>query len=337
VKNNSKNQEIERLKSQVATLEQLLEVLEDTALEQAQKLERTLEDLKRTQAQLIQSEKMSSLGQLVAGVAHEINNPISFISGNILYAREYMEDLLYLLQLYQQHYPEPMGEIQAVSEEMNVDFIQKDLLHLLSSMQGGSDRIRKIVLSLRNFSRLDEAQMKAVDIHEGLENTLLILRDRLEKGQIQIIKEFGNVPPVACFAGELNQVFLYILTNAIDTLEEVHRQGESAGKQAAIRIRTELRDRQWVTIAIGDNGVGIPEEVQKRIFDPFFTTKPVGKGTGMGLAIAYQVVVEKHHGQLHCVSAPGEGTEFRISIPIPPDNSESNSGFTPESGAEKTS
>ncbi|MEW5856628.1 MAG: ATP-binding protein, partial [Cyanobacteriota bacterium] len=310
---------------------------------QTQQLEQALHNLKQAQSQLIQTEKMSSLGQMVAGIAHEINNPVNFITGNLSHTSDYIQDLLDLVHLYQQHYTDPVPAIQAQEEEIDLDFIIDDLPKMLSSMQMGADRIRQIVLSLRNFSRLDEAEMKPVDIHEGIDNSLLILHSRLKPngayGGIQVLKEYGNLPLVDCYAGQLNQVFMNILSNAIDALD-------SQPEAKKITISTEIRDRQKgngeetrssntpnrliadypspmtndqaVVIRIRDNGPGMSEDVIKRLFDPFFTTKPVGKGTGLGLSISYQIVVEKHGGMLKCLSEPGKGAEFWIEIPLIP-------------------
>ncbi|MFN6565149.1 MAG: GAF domain-containing protein [Nostoc sp. ChiSLP01] len=334
-----------------------------TAQDKAQQLEAALLELQHTQAQLIQTEKMSSLGQLVAGIAHEINNPINFIYGNISHAGGYIEDLLHLIELYQQHYCPPAPEIHQQIQAIDLDFLKQDLPKVLNSINMGSERIRQIVLSLRNFSRLDEDGMKPVDIHEGLDNTLLLLQNRLKAKpghpEIQVIKEYGDLPRVVCHAGQMNQVFMNLLTNAIDALEEgvgrlvlseavgaasrreVWGDGEIGGWEdeeiekcggkdffpilphsplaqcpiPKIYIRTSI-DRDCVTIRIADNGLGMSEKVQKRLFDPFFTTKPVGKGTGMGLSISYQIVVKKHSGKLECISAPGEGAEFAIAIPL---------------------
>ncbi|MBD1840153.1 GAF domain-containing sensor histidine kinase [Coleofasciculus sp. FACHB-129] len=298
---------------------------------QAQQLQRTLHELQQAQSQLIQSEKMSSLGQMVAGIAHEINNPVNFIYGNISHINQYTQDLLYLLELYQQEYPDPAPKIQAQQEEIDLDFLVEDLPKLLSSMQVGVDRIRQIVLSLRNFSRVDQAQMKPVDIHEGIDSTLLLLQNRLKPSGgnpgIQMIKEYGKLPLVECYAGQMNQVFMNILVNAIDALEEGsdrglwvmgNREESSNSSLPTIRIRTEMGDGNKVVIRIADNGSGMTEAVRKQLFDPFFTTKAVGKGTGLGLSISYQIVVKKHGGVLKCFSQPGQGTEFWIEIPLAP-------------------
>jgi PAS domain S-box-containing protein len=301
-------------------------------------LEQTLKQLGRTQAQLIQAEKMSGLGQLVAGIAHEINNPVSFIYGNIIYASEYAKNLLQLCSLYQYHYPKPVSSIAEFAEEIELEFMKEDFPHLLNSIQTGAERIRQIVLSLRNFSRLEESDIKRVDIHEGIDSTLLILQHRLKENgrnrQIEIVKEYGKLPPIQCYAGQLNQVFMNIVSNAIDALANVrnrklelatYSEEELQDFQSLplsgdalpwIRIRTEVLENNWVAIAISDNGSGMAESVKSRIFDPFFTTKPVGKNTGLGLSISYQIVVERHGGILRCISAPGEGSEFAIEIPI---------------------
>jgi signal transduction histidine kinase len=256
---------------------------------------------------------------LVAGVAHEINNPVSFIYGNLPYANQYIEDLLHLVDRYQQHYPHPEPAIQRVRKAIDFDFLVEDLPKLLSSMRIGADRIRQIVLSLRNFSRLDEAQYKPVDLHEGIDSTLLLLQHRLKaksgRPDIQAIKEYGQLPLVECYAGQLNQVFMNLLSNAIDALEESVAEGEE-NRSLCIWIRTEVQDSKYVAIRIADNAMGMTEEALRHIFDPFFTTKPIGKGTGLGLSISYQIVVEKHGGQLQCVSHPGRGTEFLIRMPI---------------------
>nr|WP_322682789.1 PAS domain S-box protein [Nostoc sp. DedQUE07]MDZ8128097.1 PAS domain S-box protein [Nostoc sp. DedQUE07] len=327
-----------------------------TAQDKAQQLEAALLELQQTQAQLIQTEKMSSLGQLVAGIAHEINNPVNFIYGNISHASEYTKDLLHLVELYQQSYYPPTPEIDRQINSIDLEFLKQDLPKILESMKMGSERIRQIVLSLRNFSRLDEDGTKAVDIHEGMDSTLLLLQNRLKAKpghpEIQVIRDYGNLPPVVCHAGQMNQVFMNVLTNAIDALEEsysagsrsayvnshtlqkgvrvasprvalmslvnnteqrTHDQGQMTSLQIHIRS---LIQEDYVIIRVADNGPGMSEEVRKRLFDPFFTTKPVGKGTGMGLSISYQIVVQKHGGKIHCISAPGEGAEFVVMIPL---------------------
>ncbi|WP_293123763.1 ATP-binding protein [Microcoleus sp. bin38.metabat.b11b12b14.051] len=314
---------------------------------QAQELELALLELQRTQTQLIQTEKMSSLGQLVAGVAHEINNPIGFIYSNLHHAKAYTEGLMRMLSLYQQHSPASIPAIEAESEKIELDYLLEDLPKVLHSMEQGAERVRDIVLSLRNFCRLDEAQMKQVNIHDGINNTIMLLQSQLKgkPGQeaIAIHKEYSDLPLVQCYPGQLNQVFMNILVNAIYALVEWnknHNLDEKSLKKSqsgepkhsptntessisnsthltpAIRIRTELIEGKKVIIRIFDNGPGMTEDVRKRLFDPFFTTKPVGQGTGLGLSISYEIVVNQHRGELKCFSAPGQGTEFAIEIPL---------------------
>lgn len=287
-------------------------------------LEVTMKKLKSTQAQLVQAEKMSSLGQLVAGIAHEINNPVNFIYGNINPAKEYSKDLLKLLEIYQKEYAEPSEEIQNFSAEIDLDFIKSDLVPTIESMKSGAERIQKIVMSLRSFSRLDEADMKLVNIHEGIDSTLMILQNRFKVNSenlwINLVKEYGNFPSVECYAGQLNQVFMNILSNAIDALEE--RRDKNLMLSAkddfvpTLKIRTEAIANNHIAIHISDNGSGISKEVEEYIFNPFFTTKPVGKGSGLGLSISYSIIVEKHRGKLSCFSQPSQGTEFIIEIPL---------------------
>ncbi|HEY9708830.1 MAG TPA: ATP-binding protein, partial [Oculatellaceae cyanobacterium] len=318
------------------------------ATAQAEQLKKALHDLHSYQAQLVQTEKMSTLGTLVAGVAHEINNPINFIYGNITYATQYIQDVMQLLELYNQHYPQPVPEILEESEKIDLNFVKTDLPKLLNSMKLGADRIRDLVLSLRNFSRLDESEMKSVNLHEGLDSTLLILQNQLKattgRSEIAVIKDYGNLPPVECYAGQLNQVFMNLLSNAIDALEEsriLKPQVENGNSHhripsPSITIRTSIKEISneekiyqslalptgssveytHAVIRIADNGSGMTEAVHQHLFDPFFTTKAVGKGTGLGLSISYHIVVKKHGGSIKCISAPGQGTEFVIEIPI---------------------
>ena len=287
------------------------------AQEQAQQLAVTLLELQRTQAQLVQTEKMSSLGQLVAGVAHEINNPVSFIDGNLSYAAEYAQDLLALVSRYQTHYPEPDRAIQTLRRRIDLDFLAADFPKLLNSMRVGVDRIKSIVTSLRTFSRMDEAEIKPVDIHEGLNSTLLILQSRLkahgDRPEIAVHLAYGDLPPVECYAGQLNQVFMNLLSNAIDAVEE--QMATAADYTPEITIRTAVVTEERISITIADNGPGIPLDKQTRIFEPFYTTKPVGKGTGIGLSISYQIISDRHHGTFTCQSTPGEGTAFTLTIP----------------------
>ncbi|MFH7028518.1 MAG: GAF domain-containing protein [Heteroscytonema crispum UTEX LB 1556] len=348
---------LQQLADQAAIAIQQAQLYEDSCAAEAQakaqatQLAQTLNELQQTQAQLIQTEKMSSLGQLVAGVAHEINNPVNFIYGNLTHASDYTQQLLDLLKLYQLRYPNPDSEINEQVQAIDLDFVTEDLPKIMSSMKVGAERIRQMVLSLRNFSRLDQAEMKPVNIHEGIDNTLLILQHRLKPNAdfpgINIIKVYGELPLVECYAGQMNQVFMNILSNAIDALAEDRGRGGEGEKGRGgegergrennscfplsstpvvlssfvpiptIRIiTTALAEKSHLLIRIADNGIGMTEDVKKRIFDPFFTTKPVGKGTGLGLAISYQIVVDKHGGIMKCSSQPGTGTEFWIEIPL---------------------
>ena len=280
-------------------------------------LNEALENLKQAKTHLVQGEKMSALGHLVAGVAHEINNPVNFIHANLEPVKEYTEELLDFVQLYQKHYPNPVAEIQTRAAEIDLEFLQSDLVEILKSMRIGTDRISELVLSLRNFSRMDETYCKAVDIHVGIDNTLLILQHRLKAKSnfptIQVIKNYGQLPQVECYPSQLNQVFMNILSNAIDALES---SGVSNNEQPRITIRTFINDAQAIAISIADNGVGIPQPILCQLFDPFFTTKPLGQGTGLGLSISHQIITEKHGGKIECSSILGQGTEFVVQIPV---------------------
>ncbi|MFP4008091.1 MAG: sensor histidine kinase, partial [Spirulinaceae cyanobacterium] len=253
-----------------------------------------------------------SLGQMVAGVAHEINNPVNFIYGNLSHVEQYAQDLLQLIDLYQQHYPQADSEIIKEIETIELDFLREDLPKTLASMQMGTERIRKLVLSLRNFSRLDEADKKLVDLHEGIDNTLILLHNRL-KNKVKLIKNYGDLPKINCYPNQLNQVFMNLFSNSIDALIEA----KIPDKQ--ITITTQIikkNEQQFIQVGIADNGLGIPDEVKNKIFDPFFTTKPVGKGTGLGLAISYQIIVELHGGQIQVKTLDSGGTEFTVEIPL---------------------
>jgi signal transduction histidine kinase len=315
------------------SLKQANEELEQRVQERTQKLEQTLFELRSTQTQLVQTEKMSSLGQLVAGVAHEINNPVNFIYGNLNHAQEYTQDVLNLIELYQHYYPQSEAEIEAEIEAIDLEFLKEDLPRLIKSMKVGSERIKEIVKSLRTFSRMDESQVKEVDIHEGLDSTLMILHNRLkakpEHPEIQVIKDYGDIPLVECYAGQLNQVFMNLIANAIDALDEYnqHRTYEEIEKNPSyIRFQT-YQEHNSIKIVIEDNGLGIPEAYLPKLFDPFFTTKPVGKGTGLGLAISYQIITEKHDGELVCISKPGEGAKFEITLPLAIERSNFSQNF----------
>lgn len=280
--------------------------------------------LNQAQMQLVQNEKMSSLGQMVAGVAHEINNPVNFIYGNLSHAKAYMQDLVTLINLYRQDCPEPSTKVKDQLEEIDLEFLQEDLTKLFDSLNIGAERIRELVLSLRNFSRLDESESKSADIHEGIESTLTMLSHRLKatstRPEIEVIRAFEKLPMVDCYPSQLNQVIMNLLANAIDALDE-YSEGrtvqEIQTQPNKIWIKTAVVEEQWVRIAISDNGPGMDETTRAQLFNPFFTTKPIGQGTGLGLSISYQIVVEKHGGRLLCESTVGTGTHFLVDIPIP--------------------
>ncbi|WP_174711037.1 ATP-binding protein [Nostoc sp. TCL240-02] len=303
-----------------AALQKANNELERKVLERTSELRKALLDLQKTQAQLVHSEKMSSLGQMVAGIAHEINNPVSFIAGNLRYANQYINDLLNLIAVFQEQYPQINPTIEAKIKSIELEYLCDDLPKLMASMSTGSERITDIVLGLRNFSRLDEAKIKSVDIHEGIDNTLMILNHQLtlpnKLPDIQVVKDYGQLPKISCYANQLNQVFMNIINNAIYALKDNMQYWESANKIPTIQIKTLVVDNERLFISIKDNGSGMKSEIQEQIFNPFFTTKPVGQGTGLGLSISHQIIVEKHQGKLNCISALGKGTEFQIEIPI---------------------
>lgn len=317
------NQMVSEIRSYAVTLEAKNQSLETQVQqrtielqEKADQLSQTLDELRRTQSQMIHNEKMLSLGQLVAGVAHEINNPVNFISGNLNHAKTYLEDVTQLIRLYQQHYPNSIEPIQIHQDAIDLEYLMKDFPQLFVSMQTGADRIKQIVLALRNFSRMDEAALKTVNLYEGLESTLVILKNRLNlsRGTIAIVKQYVELPAIECYAGELNQVFLSILNNAIDAIEEKLQSGSVFNP--TIRISTRIIDRNQIVICISDNGIGMKESVRQRIFDPFFTTRPVGQGTGLGMAIAHQIIVQKHSGSIEVRSIVGQGSELAIALPV---------------------
>ncbi|MGI0486098.1 sensor histidine kinase [Pantanalinema rosaneae CENA516] len=294
---------------------------------QNEQLKQAFSDLQKTQVELLQKEKMAALGQLVAGIAHEINNPISFISGNLSPAKAYINDLLHIIELYQQEYPNPSPTLQTAIAEADLDFLVTDLEKLMGSMKTGVERIRSVILALRIFSRLDESDVKLVDLHEGIDSVLLLLEHRLNSAEhlaIQVIKEYGVLPSVTCYASQINQVFLNILNNAIEALEAAIKankftpeaSGSQTGELPTIWVKTEVTAANTVLVRIQDNGLGIPDNLKSHLFEPFFTTKPIGQGMGLGLLTSYQIVTDKHKGHLTYESVAGQGTEFVVEIPV---------------------
>jgi two-component system, NtrC family, sensor kinase len=312
--------EIEQLEVDLKQVELYQESCTATAVSKAQaaELDRALCELKQTQAQLLHSEKMSSLGELMASIVHEINNPVSFIYGNLNHAEVYTQDLLHILRLYQEKYPTPCQEIQEQIEDVELDFLVEDLPKVMSAMQMGSDRIREIVKSMQNFSRTDNSNMTLCDLHNSIDSTMLILRNRLNahktRPHIEVVKEYGKLPLVECYAGQLNQVFMNLISNAIDALDEVAENRPDGCFR--ISIRTELAAFDRVIVRISDSGSGMTPQVKERMFEQFFTTKKIGKGTGLGLSIVYKILVENHRGILRCESQPGTGTQFVIELPV---------------------
>lgn len=320
-------QEVQERATAEAALQTLMQELENRVTERTaellqsnQQLQQALEELQQTQAQLVQTEKISSLGQLVAGIAHEVNNPVSCIWGNFTHIAEYTQDLIHLVQLFLEHFPNPPIPIREEIEVIDFEYLKADLPKLLTSMQVATKRIHEIMQSLRNYSRVEDTR-QLHDIHQGIDSTLMILQHRLkakpERPAIAVVKNYGKIPEVECYSGQLNQVFMNLLANAIDALDEHYRQQSLADieHQPSIKIQTEILNSDWVVVRIADNGLGMTQEVQQKLFHPFFTTKPIGKGTGLGLSITRQII-EKHGGELACYSEPGQGTEFLIKIPV---------------------
>ncbi|MEH2332610.1 hybrid sensor histidine kinase/response regulator [Nostoc sp.] len=297
--------------------------LEERVQERTAELTQSLQELQQTQLQLIQSEKMSTLGQMVAGIGHEINNPVGFVGGNLFYIEEYVNNLLRLVSLQQQKLPQPDPEIEKLVKEIDLEYLAEDLPKLLASMHQGITRLKDISLSLRTFARADISSQVEFQIHEGIDSALMLLKHRLignsDRTKIQVVTQYGELPPISCYPGQLNQVFMNIIANAIDAFDELHQNNSDRDIAACpnITITTSVDpQQQTVTICIQDNGPGMLTEVQSRIFEQSFTTKPVGKGTGLGLAISYQIIVDKHNGQVNCLSVPGEGTKFIITLPM---------------------
>lgn len=312
------------LEQEICDRKKIQSSLEDREMQlkqQTERLEAALTKIQNTQLQLIQSEKMASLGQLVAGIAHEINNPISFIYGNVHYVNDYLDNLVSTIKMYQTSYPNPTENIKDFTEDIDLDFVIDDLNSMMDSMKTGVERIHTIVLGLRTFSRLDEADIKSVDLHEGIESTLLIVQHRLQETDrhppIQVLKHYGELPSVTCYSGQIHQVFLHLIENAIDAIEDKSFDPSlSEDFMPTIEIRTESTDDHQVIVCFQDNGIGISDDIKNRIFNPFFTTKSVGQGSGLGLSICYQIIVEEHQGQLNYSALPEGGSQFTIQIPV---------------------
>ncbi|MBD2437223.1 response regulator [Nostoc sp. FACHB-110] len=318
-----KEEVLARIKTHLQ-LRYLTKTLEKLVAERTGELSQALKDLQAYQLQLVQKEKMSALGQLVAGIAHEINNPVSCIHGNLGHTANYFQSLFRIIDLYQQNYPQPVPTIQEEMAEIDLEYIRSDLPYLITSMKEGVQRIRNISTSLRNFSRADSDHKVFCNIHNGIDSTIMILKHRLKaskvRPEIQVMRNYGNLPSITCFSGQLNQVFMNILANAIDALEESNigrSYSEIEKKPNKISIETALsKDENYAVIRIKDNGIGMSADIQNKIFEHLFTTKPVGRGTGLGLSIARQIIVDKHEGRLDVYSVPGEGSEFVITIPV---------------------
>ncbi|AFY44014.1 response regulator [Nostoc sp. PCC 7107] len=318
-----KEEVLARIKTHLQ-LRYLTKTLEQRVSERTSELSQALKDLQAYQIQIIQKEKMSALGQLVTGIAHEINNPVSCIHGNLDHTANYFNNLIKIIDLYQQNYPEPVPAIQAEIAETDLEYMRSDLPNLITSMKEGVQRIRNISTSLRNFSRPDKDRKVFCNIHNGIDSTIMILKHRLKaskvRPEIEVLRNYGNLPSITCFSGQLNQVFMNILTNAIDALEESNvgrGYGEIEKHPNQIWIITSLsEDKHNAVIRIKDNGIGMSADIQQKIFEHLFTTKLFGRGTGLGLSIAHQIIVEKHKGKLDVYSVPGEGSEFTITIPI---------------------
>jgi signal transduction histidine kinase len=312
----------------LAKVIEFVEKLEQSNAELVEKAQENQQELERLKSNMLQMEKMAMLGQMVSGIAHEINNPINFIYGNLPYVEEHVGDLFEVLETYDEAYPEKVEDVETILEDIDLEYIQDDLPRIVKSLKNGSERIRDLVINLRNFYRRDEATMKPGNLHEGIESTLILLNNRY-KQDIEVTKEFGKIPEVECHVNQMNQVFMNLISNAIDCLlaqKEAEKEAESesaakevikpSGKKRTIAIATKCLDSNRVAISITDNGPGMPDEVKNRVFEPFFTTKEIGLGTGLGLSISREIVEKTHHGSLSCVSTVGAGSTFTIELPI---------------------